>query len=331
MDRTILIGVVTVTYNSSSVMHEFMESALKQSYKDFSLYIVDNRSSDETLELVSKYQDSRIVAIPNRTNVGVAEGNNIGIRAALNDGCDCVLLINNDTVFGPNLFSALLEGLLQYNCDIIVPKIMQFDDPETIWYGGGHLSKIRASAIHYGDGEKDIGQFNAARLVSYSPTCCMLIKKEVFARVGMMDELYFVYCDDTDFCNRAFRSGIKLFYVPSAKLLHKVSSLTQKQSTFSLMYGTRNRIYYLWKNFSFIQFLVYLPIFQLQYLLKFIVRDYSPERYWIAQKAFWEGLGLSVSKKKRNKVRNEILTRPSDTEKRVVTHKPDEECESVPR
>jgi len=111
MSKRNLVAVVTVTHNSASVIHGFMDSLLKQTHPELVLYVVDNASSDETLRLLSEYQYPKMVLIPNAANLGVAEGNNIGIRAAMKEGCSFVLLINNDTVFDADLVSKLLEGL----------------------------------------------------------------------------------------------------------------------------------------------------------------------------------------------------------------------------
>ena len=97
MDSSRKIGVVTVTYNSGAVIRDFVESLLKQTHRDFLLYVIDNASTDDTVALFADYPAPRIVVVRNPSNVGVAEGNNLGIRAALRDGCTSVLLINNDT------------------------------------------------------------------------------------------------------------------------------------------------------------------------------------------------------------------------------------------
>ena len=289
MDKGNRVGVVTVTFNSGSVIREFMESLLKQTHAEFILYVIDNASSDETLKVLSEYEDARVVVIPNQANVGVAEGNNIGIRAALKDGCCSVLLINNDTVFDSDLVSKLAEGLEQYQCDMIVPKILYFDRPETIWCAGGYFSRYRGSARHFGSDRKDDGRFDQPREVNYSPTCCMLIKREVFERVGLMDANYFVYFDDTDFCNRAHRGGERLFYLPSARLLHKVSSLTGADSDFTYQYTIRNHVYYLLNNFPRWQLLYYLPAFQIYIFTKFLISLRNRRAFWVAQRAFWKG------------------------------------------
>jgi GT2 family glycosyltransferase len=293
-----LVGVVTVTFNSAAIIREFMDSVLRQTHTEFTLFVVDNASTDDTLKLVSTYQDSRIILIQNEINVGVAEGNNDGIRAALKKGCSHVLLINNDTVFDSGLLSQLLAGIEQYQCDMVVPKILYFDEPKRIWCAGGSLSRLRASARHFGLNENDDGRFDHAHEVSYSPTCCMLIRREVFERIGLMDATYFVYFDDTDFCLRAHRAGIKLSYLPCARLFHKVSSLTVSESEFTVRHLIRNHVYYLLKNFPRWQIAFYLPAFQAKILLRYLLTPAKLRAFVTAQKAFVEGISLFWSRAK---------------------------------
>jgi GT2 family glycosyltransferase len=294
MDKRSLIGVVTVTFNSGKVLRDFMDSVLKQTHAEFLLYVVDNASSDDTLKQLAEYQDARIVAIPNQENVGVAAGNNIGIRAALKDGCASVLLINNDTVFDSDLFFKLADGLVQYQCDMIVPKILYFDQPDKIWCAGGRFNRLRGyAAVHFGEGELDTGAFNTSRQVEYTPTCCMLISNTVFSLVGLMDEKYFVYSDDLDFCYRAELAGLKLFYRPDARILHKVSSLTGGGlSDFSMRIGTRNRVYFILKNLGVWRSLFYLPAYQFYLWALLVCRVIDIRGFSFRQKAFFEGFRM---------------------------------------
>ena len=295
MDSSPLIGVVTVTYNSGAVIRDFMESVFQQSYRNFKLYIVDNSSSDETLSSLARFSDPRLVVIPNSTNLGVAEGNNVGVRAALASGCNSVLLINNDTVFGPELISTLDQGLDKYRCEMIVPKILYFDPPDKIWSAGGTFSVLRGRPKHLGFGMKDDGRFDESREVEYSPTCCMLIKKQVFERIGIMDPKYFIYFDDADFCMRAHRAGVKLVYSPNTKLFHKVSSLVGHRSDTSIRYVTRNHVYYVLKHFGFFESLYYLPICQAHIFVRCLFAKNRAKAFVIAQKAFWEGISVASS------------------------------------
>lgn len=293
MGSSKLVGVVTVTFNSRGVIDDFMKSILKQTCGNFILYVVDNASSDETLNRLAEYNDTRIVSIANQENVGVAEGNNIGIQAALKEGCELVLLINNDTVFDLDLFEKLVKGLEENGCDMVVPKILFFDRPDTIWCAGGYFSVIRGAPAHCGLGHRaDDHRFNQTRMVSHSPTCCMLIKREVFDRVGLMDPNYFAYFDDSDFCWRAHRAGAKLFYLHDAKMLHKVGSLSKAVSDFNVRFHTRNHVYFVLKNITRWQALSYLIAYPPYLIFKYVFLARSPRSYRVAQKAFWEGVSL---------------------------------------
>ena len=292
-----LIGVVTVTFNSALVIRGFIESLLKQTHANFILYVIDNASSDTTLQYLAEYQDHRIVIVRNSTNVGAAEGNNIGIRAALNDGCSSILLINNDTEFEPDLVVQLRAGLRKFKSDMAVPKISCFDSPDRIWYGGGYFSRLRGTSRHCGINRKDNGQFDQPRAVDYGPTTCMLIRREVFGRVGILDANYFAYLEDTDFCYRARQAGIKLSYIPSAQLLHRVSSLTGRDSDFTIRYCIRNHVYHILKNLPCWQWLFYLPALQAHLIMKFIFSRRDLRTFRLAESAFWEGISVSRSRK----------------------------------
>jgi GT2 family glycosyltransferase len=286
------VGIVTVTYNSAEVIRDFLSSIRHQTYTNFILYAVDNASSDDTLVRLSEDKDARLMVLSQEINVGVAEGNNIGIRAALKDNCELVLLINNDTVFDSELLSGMIAGLVDYKCDMIVPKVLYFDQPMKLWCAGGYFNRVRASARHFGMDRPDDGSFDLARVVTYSPTCCMLIKRSAFSRIGFMDPNYFVYFDDTDFCHRAHRAGLKLFYLPTVRLLHKVSSLTKCDSDFYYFYTIRNHIYYILKHFPRWQIFLFFPAYQLHIAAKFLVWLRQPRVFVLAEKAFWKGIVL---------------------------------------
>ena len=292
------IGVVTVTYNSEVVIGDFMESMLKQLHRSWRLYIVDNSSSDRTLELLTEYSDPRVVVIRLSVNVGVAEGNNVGIRAALSDACTSVLLINNDTVFEPELISRLHQGLETHDCHMIVPKILYFGTPDKIWCAGGAFSRLRGRPKSLGYRQKDDGRFDRPQQVDFGPTCCMLLTREVFESIGMIDPKYFIYFDDADLCLRAHRAGLRLIYSPDARLFHKVSSLIGHRSKTSVRYVTRNHVYFVLKHFRLVENLYYLPICQAHIVVRCLLAKDSVRAFFIAQKAFWEGIAVYRSTRK---------------------------------
>lgn len=248
------IAIVTVLFNSEKVLDEYFKTLDNQRFKDFSLYLIDNNSSDSSLDKARRL--SNMVSFPCRffpqdENWGVAKGNNIGIKAALKDGCEYVLLSNNDTVLNPDTIQALLDGALRMKTSIAVPKIFYFDTG-LIWYAGGKFDYFRGGTIHLGQMQNDSAKYSYEKLTEYAPTCFMLIHRNVFDRVGLMDEDYFVYYDDTDFVWRATKLwNEKIAYIPLSTLKHKESYCTKSVgSDFKLFYSGRNFIYFVKKNYK---------------------------------------------------------------------------------
>lgn len=250
------IGIVTVLYNSAAVLEGFFDSLTKQDYEDVVLYVIDNKSPDASLE-ISRSLASKVtfptVIIEAGENGGIAKGNNIGIERALADGCDLVLLANNDIEFAPDAISLLVDGLDKYSCDMIVPKTFNYFTGK-LWCTTGGYGFTRPT---YADGARkdDAPRYNVAGPTVFAPTCFMLIKREVFERTGMMDEKYFVYFDDTDFIWRAVKEqGFKLYYEPASVVHHKAGTASgSKASAFTFYMNTRNRAYFMNKYFPWHQ------------------------------------------------------------------------------
>lgn len=289
------IGIVTVTYNSGEVLDEFMESILKQNHNDWILYVVDNDSKDNTLKVLAKYPDGRVVLIENKENYGVAKGNNQGIESALSDDCDYVLLLNNDTVFEENLISILLLDLVNNNADMVSPKMMYYQPNNVIWCAGGGFKPWQAMKnYHRGENEVDNEQYDKIEKCDYVPTCCVLVKSELFTdtSVGLMDEKYFVYFDDVDWMYRAKKNELKLIYTPNVRLLHKVSSITGGLSDFTMRLFFRNKIYFLRKNFAGIQLLVCIFYYIMLTFSKFIINRLRLNKFKLVTISLWNGFFL---------------------------------------
>lgn len=293
------IGIVTVTFNSEPVIEEFLDSIAIQTHSDYLMYVVDNASKDKSVGLVRERMgnDPRCIVIANERNLGIAVGNNIGIERALADGCSHVLLLNNDTTFGSDLLSGLLAASGKLNAPMLVPKITFADPSDTLWCAGGRFIPLRGYATeHCGEGEKDSGQYDTARTIEYAPTCCMLIRRQVFEEIGLMDERYFVYYDDVDFCFRALRQGVKLWYSPMPTLAHKVSSLTGGSfSTFSVTQLTRGKVIFMRKHFKQPLRSALLALYQVFICRRMFSSAYGGlKSFRISQAAFMDGLRVNL-------------------------------------
>ncbi|MBU6257347.1 MAG: glycosyltransferase family 2 protein [Burkholderiales bacterium] len=276
-----LVGVVTVTYNSERLLPDFFDSCWSQTLVSHHVYAIDNASSDDSLGALHRESDPRLTVIANARNLGVAAGNNQGILRALADGCEWVLLLNNDTLFPPTLFQQLVDACTERDWKAVVPKML-FDTPRgVIWYGGGHFNSWRGHTGHHlGMGEPDRGQYDAPGPMDYAPTCCMLVHRSVFHAIGLMDETYFVYYDDTDFCWRMRQQHQSLGYWPAAQLVHKVGGSTGGvTSPFTVRITARNRLYYLRKHFGYWSPWLWLLVFLLYYAGRYLLRDWSPANF----------------------------------------------------
>lgn len=288
------IGIVTVTYNSGDVLAAFLRCLMAQTHTEFIVFVIDNASTDDTLTMLSACSDPRLRITTNPDNRGVAAGNNQGILAAREANCVSVLLLNNDTEFDTTLLALLDEELDKKQAGMVCPKMLYYHDPKRIWTAGGKFIPLLGyTSVHIGEGQLDRGQYDQDRLVTYVPTCCVLIHREVFDVVGLMDERYFVYSDDTDFMYRAMVAGVKIMYLHNAKLLHKVGQLTGgEDSPFALTYGTRNRIIFQLKHFGLLRTLPWLLARQILWLLALASRRKTFAWYRRKNAAFRSGLRI---------------------------------------
>lgn len=252
------IGIVTVLYNSEEVLPDFFKTLNIQTFQNFTLYVIDNASSDKSVEVAKSLAQTvrfNTIIIEEPENWGVAKGNNIGIKRALEDGCDYVLLSNNDIVLKPDTIENLLNGMETLKADMAVPKIFYHQYPDLIWSFGGRFHPYKGTTDQYGMMKPDGSCYSKDIECDYSPTCFMLISADVFTKVGMMDEKYFVYYDDTDFIWRAVKNhGLKLAAIANSVMHHKESVSTGgHRSDFGTYYLNRNKRYFVGKNYKFLR------------------------------------------------------------------------------
>lgn len=249
----ILVGIVIVNFNGEKFQNECIDSILKSDFQDFKIIIVDNASTDRSVELLKIFNDERIILAKQNENFGVAKGNNIGIKVAIEIGCTHTLLLNNDTIVETDFLSKLLKC----NEDVTASKIF-FYNKSLLWYSGGAFSYLKGLSYHLNYEKEDNSSIKSGYF-EYAPTCCLLIKNSVFNKVGFMDEKYFLYLDDTDFCYRLKQNGYKIWLCVDSIIYHKVSLSTGGSgSPISTYYGNRNRLYFINKfKFGFMTKLFY--------------------------------------------------------------------------
>ena len=217
-----LVCVVILNWNRAKDTAECVASVLQMDYPNCRVIVVDNGSTDGTPEKLHASFPA-IDVIVNATNLGFAAGNNVGIEFALRHEAGYVFLLNNDTVVDKALLRELVNvGEANSQAGVLGPKIYYHDDPDRIWFVGADRNPLAFTVINWALGKKDRGQFDQIRKVDFICGAGMLVKREVWERIGLLDPSYFMYYEDSDFCVRAKMAGYTLLSAPKAYMWHKV-------------------------------------------------------------------------------------------------------------
>lgn len=215
-------------------------------------------------------QGFEIIVIDNdKENKGFAGGNNIGIKQALKKDADYILLLNNDTIVEPDFLKGLIKaGESDKEAGILGPVIYEYPSNK-IHFTGGKINWLYTKGTHVQGTRNNPPAGEAGKQetkeTDYVTGCCMLIKREVIDKIGLMSEDYFLYYEDVDWCLRARKAGFKCIIVSTAKIWHKVSQGLSEASFSYIYYHFRNGLLLSKQNATFfikiiayfISFLVY--------------------------------------------------------------------------
>jgi len=217
------VSIIVLNWNGLEDTVECLESLKKITYPDYDIIVVDNGSEGDDARVLEERFGDYIHLIRNDRNYGYTGGNNIGMRYALeNSAPDYVLLLNNDTTVAPDLLDPMVRAAGgDDSTGLVGPKVYYHGFPDRIYGAGGRVSMRTGRTFHIGMKERDSGQYDKQQEVDYVPGCCLLIKRAVIDQVGLLDESYFCYWEETDYCFRARAAGYRSVYVPEAKIWHR--------------------------------------------------------------------------------------------------------------
>lgn len=267
------IASIILIYNdfekTEKSINSLIESNLPTSIEHF-IIVIDNGSSDKYLEGLKNLQKNysnfeKIKFIFNKKNLGYSGGNNIGISYALKDiQADAILLINNDAYLEKNTLNELINFLFSDpNIGIVGPTICYYSNKDKIWHGGGFFKILKIGIINVGKNKSfdEVSKMQPME-VDFINLCVALIKKEVFEKIGFLDQDFFLYYDDTDFCYRAKKAGFKLIYIPFLKAYHDLEEIYVSRTTPSrLYYIARSYFIFTKKHFNFILLIYAILVF----------------------------------------------------------------------
>jgi GT2 family glycosyltransferase len=274
------IFILILHYGEQEDTLECLKSLEKLDYPNFKVLAIDNDSSHRLGDLNFNYKITKLVNAENR---GFSGGNNIGIKYALDNGADYILLLNNDTVIEPGFLKILVEeGEKNEKTGILGPVIYKLGTNKP-HFAGGKINWFYTGAKHV-PGASD-----------YITGACFLIKRKVIKKIGLMPEEYFLYFEDAEWCLKARRAGFSCKVVKEANISHKVSKNTQEYSFSYIYYQYRNGLIFAKRNAPFlIKIMVYKLSFFV-YLKELVKLILMPSKKTWARAAmrgigdFWRG------------------------------------------
>jgi len=266
-----MIAIVIVAHNSRDDLFESISSIIKNDFQNYKIIVVDNASTDGTYDLVKK-RFRKIELIKNK-NTGYAGGNNLGIKRAIKLKSDYILVLNPDTILDKNCLRSLDESKQE---DTIIQPLILLDKTRLVNTTGSYLNFLGFSYCN--NYKKPANQFHKKQEIALASGAASLISVKILKKIGLFDEDFFMYHEDIDLFWRARANGYKILFVPEAKVFHKYSFSKNKNKMYL---SERNRLVFLYKNFSLKYLILIFPISVVNELLLII---YALLSGWLGQK-----------------------------------------------
>ena len=276
------IAVILVNWKKYNLTSNCINSLNKSNYKNFKIILVDNEYSEKSLiELKNKYNE--LIVFKEKNNLGFAGGNNIGIRYALENDYDYIMLLNNDTEVKENFILPLVERM-EKNLFLaaVQPLILNFSNKSIIWNAGGKLNKFLGLTSTRLNNNKLNSSIVFDDYTDWISGCCILIKSEILTKVGLLDEKFFNYYEDVDWSLRMKNLGYDLGFVKESIIYHHGSSSSKnkknKEGVISSKihyFNIRNHILLLKKHKNLFNFfgIVFFQIIKItSYIFYFLIR-----------------------------------------------------------
>lgn len=238
-----LVSIIIVTWNGKKHLQKCLSSVFQQRYKHFEVIVVDNNSTDGSIEYIKKYFP-HVKLILNKENFGFAQANNIGYRYARGE---FILFLNNDTKVTPTFLLELVK-VLEKDKSIagVQSKIHFMDDPKLLDTVGSYFTPT-GFLYHYGFAKLDGKKYREQINIYSAKGAAMLFRKNVLDKVRVNNEIYdsryFAYFEETDLCHRVWLAGYRIVFCPISKIYHKVGATSSTlDNSFVQYHSFKNRI-----------------------------------------------------------------------------------------
>jgi len=291
-----LVSVIIVNYNGIGLLKVCLKSLVSQAYKQIEVILVDNASSDGSVDFVRKSYP-QIKVVENKRNLGFANGNNIGFREARGN---LILFLNNDTRVTKDFLNILVDNVLNDSkVGGVQSKIFLMDQKKVLDSVGTFLTNT-GIMYHYGVHRKDAAKYSKKIAIHTAKGACMLFKREVLEKVAVNGEIfdrrYFAYFEESDLCHRVWMAGYEIYFIPESVIYHKMGATSSKlANSFVQFHSYKNRINSYLKNLSFLNLVKILGvhIFLCEVVSLYYLVTFNFGVFWAIQRAIvWNVLNL---------------------------------------
>ena len=255
-----LVYIILLNWGQWELTLACLASLSKLRYSNYRVLVVENGSTNDSAARIQEWIDRQGAAtaagrpavftmVRSPTNLGFARGNNLGIAEALRKNADYVWLLNNDTECDEHALSALITCSVRNDAAIVSSNVLLMADPSRSWYQGGWFNPLVATAHH-----TSFETFERLKDRRFLTGCSLFMPASVIRRVGLLDERFFAYFEDVDYCIRAEAQRVPLRVTLESKVLHHASGTSGLRSEFSYRTNTESAVVFTAKHYPW-----YLP------------------------------------------------------------------------
>jgi GT2 family glycosyltransferase len=233
------VGVVIINWNNARETLNCLRSLQKLAHPDCSILVVDNGSSDDSVQAI-RAAFPEVEILETGANLGYTGGNNAGMRKLLQREIDWIFLLNNDAWLNPHALDEMVGlGEKDPTIGIIGPLVYHANPPNSIQSAGGLIDRTWRSS-HRGMNQLDTGQFQKPDEVDWVSGCALLARRTMIDQIGLLDERFFMYYEELEWCLRAKKNGFKVILTPKAHVWHSGVSPDYQPKPYITYYTTRN-------------------------------------------------------------------------------------------
>lgn len=256
-----LVSIITVNFNQAKLTGDFLTSIGQITYPNVEVIVVDNASSEPEIDILRQLFQ-HVIFIQSSVNTGFAGGNNLGVEAATGE---YLLFINNDTEVEKNFLESLVSCIqADASIGMVSPKIKYYYNKNIIQYAGGKsINPFTGRGKFIGSGLPDSKTYHQTCPTQLIHGAAMLVSRKLINTIGLMEESFFLYYEELDWCERAKKSGFTLYYVGESTVYHKESLSVGRNSPLKIYYLTRNRLLFAKRNYNTLQLWISIVFFLL--------------------------------------------------------------------